>query len=213
MQESDDIPLMFYSHCRFDSPNDVYIMMAIARKKDHEDITNSQEIVFRKVIKNGDDIYRKYKELKILCENYRDEEGKKYNFYIYISVNPRDTEKAFFLLQKQMIGWTEEMVNGIDKSKQLKKVDDMWISALMKSKSKRGKFQVDIDVKDEKELKEIVKLIEEKSIMKIHMIQPTRHGYHLITEPFDRRILEGIKDVEVKPDGQLFVEYVNNGSL
>ena len=51
-------------HCIFNSEYDIYVLIAVARKKDN-DLTNSQEIVFREIIRKESDIERKYnKKLK-----------------------------------------------------------------------------------------------------------------------------------------------------
>ena len=42
----------------------------------------------------------------------------------------------------------------------------------------------------------------------IHKIVRTPNGYHVLSEPFDVRLLEGIPDVEVKKDGMTYIEYL-----
>ena len=47
-------------HCEFLGEYDCYVLLAVSRKKDTPEITNSQEIIFREVIKSTKDIKRKY---------------------------------------------------------------------------------------------------------------------------------------------------------
>lgn len=89
---------LLQQHCEFESDYDVYVLLAVSRKKDTPEITNSQEIVFREIIRHKDDIVRKYNKLKAQAENYIDDKGNKFPFYIYVSLNARDTKKAFFCL-------------------------------------------------------------------------------------------------------------------
>ena len=51
---------LLQKHCEFITPNDGYVILAVSRKKDTTEITNSQEIVFREVVKSEKDIIRKY---------------------------------------------------------------------------------------------------------------------------------------------------------
>jgi len=201
---------MLQKHCEFITNYDCYVMLAVSRKKDTPEITNSQEIVFRETIKNERDIIRKYNKIKAQITNYKDENSKSFPFYLYVSLNRRDAKKAFFILSKQMLGWIEEETNGIDRSKMMKKIDGYFYSALMKEDAKStGQKYFFIDF-DEKELKDFDKWLENKGV-EIIMLIKSRNGWHIKTKPFDRRLLEDLKDTydfEIKTDANLFVEYV-----
>jgi len=204
-------------HCEFNGKYDVYILLAVSRKKDTPEITNSQEIVFREVIKSESDIKRKYLKLKAMCESYRDEEGKKFPFYLYISLNARDSLKATFGLTSKINLWLEESMRGIDRSQFFKKVYGHFYSTLMHktSKSKNTKyFMFDIDTKDEEEIHHIEYELEGNT--KIKMKVETKNGWHYKVTPFNA---ENIRDlltkkeykgkIELKRDANLFVEYIN----
>ena len=202
------------THCEFNNPYDCYIMLAVSRKKDTPEITNSQEIVFREVIKSEKDIAKKYLKVKTMCQTYRDEEGKKYPFYIYVSLNARDSLKATFELMKKINLWTEEALRGVDRSQFFKKVYGHFYSTLMfrTSKSKYTKyFMFDLDTK--KELEKVITIIGEDT--EIKFIQETKNGYHIKTKPFDtRKCMDIFKknniEIEVKRDANFFVEYIKN---
>lgn len=195
-------------HCEFNNPYDCYVLLAVSRKKDTPEITNSQEIVFREVIKSEKDIAKKYLKVKTMCQTYQDEEGKKYPFYIYVSLNARDSLKATFELMKKINLWTEEALRGVDRSQFFKKVYGHFYSTLMyrTCKSKHTKyFMFDLDDKS------IIENVLEEIGENVVMVKETRNGYHIKTKAFDTRsIMELFKDseLEIKRDGQLFVEYI-----
>ena len=73
------------------------------------------------------------------------------------------------------------------------------------SKSGRGLFHFDIDTKEP--IEEIRKYICELTTIK--RIHETKNGYHILTEPFDRKkFLYSCKDCELKIDSLLFVEAI-----
>jgi len=198
-------------HCEFNNPYDCYVLLAVSRKKDTPELTNSQEIVFREVIKHIKDIDRKYKRIKLNCQNYRDDNGKAYPFYIYISLNARNAKKANILMMNKLLLWLEEESNGVDRSKMFKKMAGNFYSHLMKpeSRTKSQKyFMIDYDEKDKiDEFKKLLKDITETNII---LEQETKNGYHLKIKPFNRNELVGFSDFdyEVKTDANFFVEYV-----
>jgi len=203
-------------HCTFNSPYEVYVLFAISRKKEN-DCTGGQEKVFREVIKREEDIKNKYMRLKKSALAYRDEDGNGRNFYIYISVNPRDTRKAFFQMQKDMLITSEELSKQVDVSNKLNRIDRRWLSCLMQptSRAGRGKFLFDIDIKDAKE--SFYRYIEKCT--RIHLKQETKNGFHLVVEPFDRRKVEDwykkeLNDFyEIKTDALLFVEWLHEDDI
>ncbi len=67
-------------HCKFGTDYDVYVLLGIARKKDNPNTTNSQEVVFREIIKNPENIEKKYTKLKTQCQNYKNSKGKNLTF-------------------------------------------------------------------------------------------------------------------------------------
>ena len=206
------------AHCEFNSEYDCYVLLCVSRKKDSPHITNSQEIVFREVIKNETDVTRKYLKLKAMCESYKDEDGKSYPFYMYASLNARDALKATFGLVSKINLWLEESMRGVDRSQFFKKVYGHFYSTLMvkESKSKHTKyFMFDIDTKDEAVIHHIEYELEghTETIMKIE----TKNGWHYKVKPFNamsiRDLLEDpeYKDIiELKRDANLFMEYIKN---
>lgn len=199
-------------HCDFETNYDCYVLLAVSRKKDTPEITNSQEIVFREVIKNTKDIKRKYNKIKAQITNYKDEEGKSFPFYLYVSLNRRDAKKATFILLNQMLGWIQEETNGTDRSKQLKKIYGQFYSALMKKEARstgQKYFMIDFDEKDT--IVDFMKTLVRKGIP-YEFYKESRNGYHVKLKAFNRELLKDVMgfDYEVKTDANLFVEYVDN---
>jgi hypothetical protein len=205
-------------HCEFIGPNDAYVILAVSRKKDTLEITNSKEIIFREVIKRKEDIKRKYLLISSMCKAYRDEEGKAYPFYIYISLNARDALKATFGLINKINLWNEETLRGVDRSSFYKKVHGHFYSTLMdrQCRSKNTKYSMfDIDTKDSDKIKHIEKQI--GGLVEVVMRVETRHGYHYKVKPFNSENVNSLladnnyKDIiSLKRDCLMFVEYVSN---
>jgi len=198
-------------HCEFKTLYDCYVLLAVSRKKDTPEITNSKEIVFREIIRHKDDIVRKYNKIKNQCNNYIDDTGKKYPFYIYISLNARDSLKAFYKFQKRLIDWNEEIGRGSDQvHERIMRTDRHFISILasLECRSKNKYFMIDYDSKINNH--KFKSILEDLNI-EICLIQETKNGYHFKVNPFDRRLLDKEKekfDFEIKTDAQLFVEYI-----
>lgn len=205
---------MINEHCEFNNPYDCYVLLAVSRKKDTPEITNSQEIVFREVIKSKKDIKKKYLKVKAMCESYRDENGKSYPFYLYVSLNARDSLKATFALIGKINLWIEETMRGVDRSQFFKKVYGHFYSTLMHKTSKSSNtkyFMFDFDIKDQEVLGSFITLLEKHT--KVVMTVETKNGYHIKVKPFNaeeiRDVLEEQKEIiELKRDANLFVEYI-----
>ncbi len=197
--------------CKFNDKYECYVLLAIARKKNNENMTGGQEIVFRQVIKDKENIAKKYSKLKTLAENYRSEDGKKFNFYIYVSANARCSKKTYFEFQRKCNLWVREAFNGVDVSNKFKRLDAMWLSALLdpKSKAKRGNFLIDLDDKGSKTLDMTKKKLENIGAT-IELVQETRNGYHIVTSPFHKQAFEMTHtiELEVKSDALLFLESI-----
>lgn len=197
-------------HCKFEKSNEVYVLFGIARRKNNENITNGTEVVFREIIRNTEDIEKKYNKLKNAVKNYIHTDGSKLNFYIYISINPRNCIKAMFKLKQNLNNWSLELINGVDCNRRLQRLDLEWMSCLMSPicKSGRGKWLVDFDSKEEDKLK-MFKSNLELNKSKVYLESETRNGYHLIVEPFNRSKFPVEDYYEFKVDALCFVEYIS----
>lgn len=199
-----------HDHCNFEE-NRVYVLFAIARKNENEDITTSTEIIFREVLKNETDIHRKVSKLRAACAGYEPDDVDAPTFRLYVTVNARDSQQAFFNYQERINGWVHDLLNGDDAARmKMKKVDSYWISELQKPENRDGAlFLWDYDG----EYEAPVGLQEDlKSKTEIVGTRETPNGYHIITTPFnytDMGVdLREVYNVELKTDGMVFLEYL-----
>jgi len=185
--------------------NRVYLLMAIARKKENPDITSSGEIVFREVVKNEKDIERKITKL----QNARKRYGEAEKFRLYYSANARNTLDAYFRYRERMNGWIEKKMNGqADINQKLKRLDSHWKSELQKPHSRDETFFLyDLDTKDETARNELVENLEEYTEIKLHV--PTPNGHHYIVEPFNHTEMPEFDfDLERMNDRMFFLGYI-----
>lgn len=199
-------------HCEFNNPTDCYILIAVSRKKDTLEITNSKEIIFRDVIKHKDEIEKKYLKMKASITNYKDIDEKSFPFYLYVTLNPSNARKAAISLIVEIAKWLE--LEGIDENviKHYSNTYGEFYSQLMSPKNRGSKryFMIDYDC-------DIIPIeFREKleSITEVYYYKKTRHGWHIKCKPFDSRLLDDFKDklyFEIKKDCLFFVEYVKNG--
>jgi hypothetical protein len=200
-------------HCEFKEPTDCYVIIAVSRKKDTQDITNSTEIVFRDVIKSKGEIVKKYLKMKGCITNYRDENNREFPFYLYIQLNPGNARRAAIELLKRITSWIErEHYKDAQVNDHYKRTSSEFFSCLMIPECRGSKkyFMIDYDSKDG--LEDFTRELEKHT--QIILIQPTRHGFHIKCNPFDKRklelvILNGVP-FEVKKDSLLFVEFFEN---
>ena len=192
-------------HCEFNSPTDCYIILAVSRKKDTPDITNSTEIVFRDVIKSASDIEKKYLKIRASVTNYRDVNGRSFPFYIYISSNPRDGRKATIELVRRITYWLELEPKDKAMGEKYKRTYSEFYSALAIPECRGSKkyFMIDVDTKDPSVLEDLIDKLGSKLLEK----RETRHGYHIKTLPFNRLEIPDITGLmTTKTDALMFVE-------
>jgi hypothetical protein len=195
--------------CCFES-NRVYILLAMARPKENEDISSGDEPVFREIVEKSEDIRQKYNKLKSISQNYTAREGAGLNFRLYVTVNARNVRDSMYMFQRQLINYNERITNGhAPAEKKIKRLDKQWKSTLQKDVNKEDNyFIIDIDTKDESIRGRIADALDSET--EIIKEVSTPNGYHIITEPFnytDCEVLSTNEDAETKSDGLLFLKY------
>lgn len=160
---------------------EVHLLLAFRRRKDNPD---GKVMCHRDIIVNESvDIRRLKCKLDEMPGVWR----------IHRTVNPRSTEKAAKILQHKLIDSPEIAL----------KLQTYWKTALLQSECKVGrKFLIDID--NPEALQEVMSRVEG-----FHPSMPystPSGGYHVITDPFDIRIMDDITDVDVKRDEYVFLE-------
>ena len=118
---------------------------------------------------------------------------------IYKTVNKRKVEPARKLMMKYLIDEPEKFGY---------KVDILWKNCLLQKSCKGERnFMIDIDTKIiPEELGDIIN----SGKIEVDELIPTPNGWHIICRNLDTRLLQGIKDIEVKRDDIKFVELIKN---
>lgn len=164
-------------HCEFNILSDCYVLMGISRKKDTADMTSSKEIIFKEVIKNKEDIKKKYLAMKAQIENYKDENGRSYPFYMYISLNPRNARRATEMLMNTIMRWFSEEVKDRTLENRYKFVHSEFFSCLMNPSCRGSKkyFMLDVDTHDPDIL--LKEVVTNKYIPSFDESRLTRNGF------------------------------------
>lgn len=194
-----------HDYCSFGDES-VYVAMAIARKKDNEQITTNTEPIFREVLKDHEDIDRKLLRLRAQAENYTPVEGGDLTWRVYITANARNVVDAYYHF-KELIGkWARDMYYGDDAAlNKLKGVDSEWISELQRPHNRDEElFLHDIDDADREAVEEFCR---EMPVV-AQAIQETPNGYHVVSEPFNYTEWQHPVPYELKTDGLLHVEEI-----
>lgn len=209
--KSDENTLEFLTEfCEF-GPNRLYILSAMARPKENENISHGSIPMFREIITSEEKIRQKYARLKALANNYTPEEGGDLEFRLYITANARDTEKSMHIFQKQLIDMKHKISNGHEHTRdKIKRLDKEWESTLQSDGNKEDNyFIIDID-SDSKDLYERAAKSLERETTILHSTR-TPNGYHIITEPFNYPEWEGLswdEEIEIKTDGLTFIRMI-----
>jgi len=164
----------------------LHFFIAIRRKKENRD---KQELVFRQIIRNEPE------DLDIIKTRISHHSG---TWRIYKTVNARSVTKALKIFQHQLL----------DNPEQFKyRIDYLWRTCLLKREARaEKKFHVDIDVKDISKIMDVKEYLLKEGVEILEEIG-SPNGYHLVTTPFNRQKFK-IENVEVNPDGYIFVDKI-----
>ena len=176
---------------KFESPEDVYVLMLKQRKKDGDEgyeISDRESGAIRKVVKSLQDYRAMVSELMYIALE------KKYtNYRIYITVNPRSVIKAYSHLSSEIF----ENYGKPRMYELLKGFSSEFKSELHKplSKSRCNYFVLDLDGRTyaDPEITQIKRLTE------IVERLPSKNGEHLIVKPFNPNFLS-MTGLEIKRD-------------
>lgn len=162
----------------------VHLYLALRRNKENPDL---QPLCFRQII--IDDKL----DLELLKTKINKHEG---TWRIHKTVNKRDCKKAGKLLMHKLI----------DEPALYTKIPSLWKTCLMKPESRGERnFLIDFDFTENHDARPFQKFLFSKNIDFLeHVFTP--NGVHMVTKPFDIRIVEDFKEVTIHRDGYLFVE-------
>lgn len=200
--------------CEF-GENRAYILIAVARSKLNEEITNNSQITYRKVITNEKSIEETIPDLWALMNQHD------LRWRIYLTVNARNTIDGYFNFREEMNSWVRDLMNGDENTKEkFGKVSSYWKSALHNPKSSEDQyFQFDLDNIDNQECQTFIEslpaqdgsTVEDASDSVFKYVQKTPNGFHVITEPFNYTVFESpIEYDDLDTDGQVFIAEFDN---
>jgi len=191
----------FRKYLDFSTPDNVYIMTAMTRKKDGSDFnTGSSDyrhprLVKRLIIRNTKDYDECFRELEIIAE------ALWATFRIYITFNPRSLRKAYsHLMQHTMKLLLENNTESF--YTETSKFDSRFKSFLDKDsgKAKTKYHMLDVDCKE-------VPFDVINQHAEVVDVFPTKNGSHVLIKPTNPKSWEGLEDVEFKHDNLLLLKY------
>lgn len=167
----------------------IWVWVAMRAKDNAEHIERTVKSYH---IQSLEEFEKRKKEIMKLC--------REFHCRAYVCINPKPILNILFSLQSIVMENIKNELNG-GSSMLLKGMLD---SAVMKSGGDGDKLWIlDVDTKDAEEVIKIKKLVDTAQSGHKHNIVnilPTAHGYHIITHPFDTRVLNGT-GVEAKKEG------------
>jgi len=192
-------------YCTFGEFN-AYVLMAIARRKHNEEISNSDEVIYRRVLTSEDGVERNVRDVLALMDRHD------LTFRLYLTVNARDTLDAYFQFRTKMNGWIQDHVNGdVNAQPKFGEIDSYWKSTVHKPESQdESLFLFDLDGVTAEEKEEFVMTCPRFVFSEVQ----TPNGYHVITAPFNYTGWEPpVEYDDLQTDGQLFVGEYDGATL
>jgi len=159
----------------FDKPNSFYFLQILQRRKENPELPTNSKVINNYYLYTREDLFKLRDRIIEDCQ--------KYNARAYINVNVLDLEKIGM--------FTAQKILDLIIKKDFKSIKNAYPSVCGSHHSEENKrWVVDIDTKDidfiSNVKKEIEKLHSEIKNNKYKILTelPTRHGYHLISNPF-----------------------------
>jgi len=190
-----------------------YMLIAIARSKENEEIQATDQPTIRKLIEDRDELEDKLDQLQHACSRFPQ------RYRLYGTINGRNARDALHLLQKESLNWLRESEKSGETPTKLKRIDHEWKSMLHRPKCRDQKrFLWDLDTTSKSTCATLQKATEAHHIM----TQETPNGYHIITEPFNFNEIEGFdpeanefhgRECERKNDDMIFLGFIGDIDL
>ena len=188
-------------YCTF-GPERVYVLMAIARPKENEDLTHGSAPVIREVVEDAEDLRRTVDQLDHAVSRFEA------TYRLYCSANARDVTTAFFELRRDTDEWLEMRLGGNEEVLgKFRRIDSEFKSVLQRDTCRDGTtFVFDLDDATEADAETLRADLAE--FTEIHMTRATPNGYHVVADPFNYNELATDVEYELKTDGMIFLSYV-----
>lgn len=209
----EDLVRYFFKYNDLLTTNEAHLLLLDARKKYCSELTSTDRVVDRKVLRyyyNLDTIVQKVKAISCVENRFFMHETNKpipkEAFVLYVTLNPLDTVKAWFRLVNDMNNQLLQAIKDENAFRRFSRIDVEWISALHKSVSRKLYWAIDIDRKDSTLLHRIL-----NSGIKFRRVIETKNGFHVIVHINNEngKLLFRDKIID-KLDGGEFVELKKN---
>lgn len=191
-------------------PERAYILMAIARKKQNETLTNGTERVFRKVITSLEDIEPTSRQILAQLSTCP------YTFRVYLTVNARDMYQTLVSFSQELITLVSSLATqDSDHLTRARKVDSEWISCLHKPQhSCESLFHFDLDDVSASDVDLFVSELPMRDGSLVHEYSvSTPNGYHVVTRPFNYTEWESPVEYDaLDRDGMVFIQNIDNST-
>jgi len=173
--------------------DDNYMLVALRRRSPNKDENMEYEKRAARKLISG----RLENDLAVAAEEFASRFSEEPGFWrMYRSVNKRNIQKGMLALQHDLIDRGEDFAH---------KIDSEWKSILMKSENKAERlFLVDIDTDDLMVRHDVINILKENKV-EFHDENQTPNGYHIITSPFNPKLIAHVPDVELKKDALFFL--------
>jgi hypothetical protein len=182
-------------------PHCVYMLLAIARSKENEEVRATDQPTMRKVVEDEAEIDQKIEQLSHATSRFDND------YRLYGTVNGRNTRDALHQLQKNSLDWIRRSNEGSEgHTDMMKRVDHEWKSILHRPPQRdQNRFLWDVDDPSNGAFKAMERLLEGVTIIS----QSTPNGYHFVTAPFNYTDLDtdGI-EVERKTDDMIYLGFL-----
>ena len=179
-----------------------YILCILSRKKNNDNMADSQQIMKRRLIFTHSDIDQLYNEL--LAER---QIHQNLDFYMYITASPRSIRKSLVMFIGECVDILANYMTDDGQIRRIAKLSHIWYSILQRPEARGSikRFILDIDTKDINVLEQSVARAKELGANIITM-RETRNGYHVLCTPFDVSKFQFTEIVQYKRDGLIFVQ-------
>lgn len=188
----------------------VYMLVAIARSKENEDVNATDQPTMRKVVEDRDEVDDKLEQLRHAASRFDQ------TYRLYATVNGRSVRDALLFLQKESLDAIRRSEKSGEPPHMLKRVDHEWKSILHQPRCRDQKrFLWDIDTLD----RDAPLLVKDRLRGKTTVIyeQQSPNGWHIVTEPFNFNEVRGYDQeedtidgfpVERKRDGMVYLDFL-----
>ncbi|WP_435345355.1 hypothetical protein [Haloarchaeobius sp. HRN-SO-5] len=188
-------------YCEF-GPGRVYMLVALARSKENDDVDGDAPSAIRKVVRDPDDVAPAVEELDHAVSRFDA------TFRLYLTANARDTTSALFALRRDMDDWLAARLNGSeDVLRKFGRVDSEFRSVLQSDGCRdESNFLFDLDGATAADADALADELAAHTTVRLRRSTP--NGFHLVTDPFDYHALSTDVEYELQTDGLVFVSYL-----